>query len=594
MSEKAKRMAGKTLPFVVILGLVFLVTTIILNRGGISKESQLAMADTATTSVTIGNAAPDWVTDAQEVSESSATNPTNAGDNVSWDAMATDANGDNYYLLICNTSSTPTANNGAAPDCAGGASNQWAVSIAAATGTSSTATYTTQASDAESNDWYAFICDGSSGGATCNVEYKQGTGNTASPFAVNHRPVLAALSNDGPEDPGGSVIWSTNGSTADPDSDGVQDTVRLHICQTDGWNTSSAVCLGTHWCSSTAVVSNPNCTYNVPTPRQDATYQAFVYLVDSHGFTYLAQASSSDYDINNVAPTINAASINLLDTDGSGRLILLPAYAATATPGFRVEATIVDNNSCQAYGGGSEISTSSSYAYVYRSGIGSTGCDIPGEANPNNCYYVSGTCELGPCGGSGDSDATTSCTFSFWFLAEPTYPNTNATDTPWYAENWMASFTGIDDDSASVTEEGSTPNELEKMLAYDLLTTSIPYGTVAPGATSSQVTTTVQATGNVGVDEELSGVDMQRQGGGASIDIENQHYSTTSVFSYWAGATTTATATEVELNCPKSTSTTTPTTSDTYWMILIPGSIGTGIFNGTNTIAAITSEGQEW
>jgi hypothetical protein len=594
MSEKVKRMAGKSLPFVMIIGLIFLVTGIILNRG-VSEESQQAMADTATTSVTIGNVAPTWTVDAQEVVESSISSPTNVGDNVSWEAVADDINGDNYYLLICITSSTPTAHNGGAPDCAGGASYQWAVSTGSATGTTSTATYTTQSSDAENNVWYAFICDGSAGGALCNATYKQGTGNTASPFVVNHRPIFDIISNDGPEDPGGSVTWSTNATTTDPDSYGGQDTIVLHVCQTAGWSTSTNQCTGSYWCSSTAVASNPSCTYNVPTPRPDATYDAYVYLVDNHGFqaagTY--QASNSSYAINNVAPTINAASINLVNATGTGRLVLMPMYAGSSTPGFSVEATIVDNNSCEAYGGGSEITTST-LVYVYRSGIGSGGCDDPSEANPNHCYYISGTCSLGPCGGISDSDATTSCTFSLWFLADPTYPNTGANDTPWFAENWLASVTAVDDDNASSTTESSSGNELERMLAYDLLTTSIPYGTVAPGATSSQATTTIQALGNVGMDENLSGTDMQQMPPGQTIDIEQQHYSTTSGFSYWSGATTTATATEAECNCLKSTSTSSPETVDTYWMILVPPSVSTGVFNGTNTIAAVLSEGPEW
>ncbi len=132
------------------------------------------------------------------------------------------------------------------------------------------------------------------------------------------------------------------------------------------------------------------------------------------------------------------------------------------------------------------------------------------------------------------------------------------------------------------------------MLAYSLLTTYIPYGTVSPGDISDQSTSTVQATGNVGLDENLSGTDMVKDGSAETIPIGAQHYSTTSGFAYWDGATTTNSATELELNCPKSTSTTTPTTSDTYWLIKVPETISTGFFHGTNTIAAITSEGQDW
>ena len=121
MSEKVRKMAGKTIPFVMIMGLICLLAGMIFNIG-VSEEEQLVKADTATTTVTIGNKAPDWIQNAEEVAESSAASPTNAGDNVSWNAIATDVNGDDYYLLICSTSSAPTPNDGAEPDCAGGAS----------------------------------------------------------------------------------------------------------------------------------------------------------------------------------------------------------------------------------------------------------------------------------------------------------------------------------------------------------------------------------------------------------------------------------------------------------------------------------------
>jgi len=593
MSEKVKRMAGKTIPFVMIMGLICLLAGMIFNVG-VSEEKQLVRADTATTTVTIGNKAPDWVQDAEEAAESSVANPTNAGNDVSWNAIANDVNGDDYYLLICSTSSVPTANDGAAPDCAGGSANQWAVSTNTATGTTSTATYTTQPTDPEANNWYAFICDGNVSGARCNATYKTGTGNTASPFVVNHRPDFDALSNNSPQDPAGTITWSTNANTSDPDSYGGQDTVILHVCQTSGWNTSTAQCLGAFWCSSTAVVSNPSCGYNLGSVEQDRTHQAFAFLVDEHGFAHGVQASSSDYDVGNVAPTITAASINLLDTDGSGNLQLLPAYAATATPGFSLEATISDDNSCEAYGGASEINVTSSIAFIYRSGIGAGSCDSAGEADPNNCYVIVGTCQLGPCGGSGDSDVTTTCSFSLWFVAEPTF-GAATSQTPWWEEEWLASVKAVDNNFASSTTESSNGNELQSMLAYDLLTDTIDYGTVSPAEFSDQSTSTVQATGNVGMDENLSGVDMDKVGGGEIIPIGKQHYATTSGFDYWLeGATTTGIATELELNCPKSTSTSTPATKDTYWMILIPNAISTGVFNGTNTIAAVTSEGTDW
>jgi len=593
MSEKVKRMAGKTIPLVVILGLMILVSGIVLN-GGVSQESQKVQADNATTSVTVGNSPPTWDTDAEESAESSATNPTDVGSVVGWVGTASDSNGDDYYLLICSTSSAPTGNSSAPPTCAGGGGNQWAVSSNTTSTEASSASYTAQSGDPESNIWYAFICDGNSGGGLCNATYKQGTGSTISPFAVNHYPVFNIVSNDGPQDPGDNITWSTDGSTTDPDSVGGQDTVVLTICKTAGWSTSTDQCSGEFWCSSTAVTSNPTCSYTIPTPTQDKTYGAFAYLVDVHGLEASGgyQATSTDYDVSNVAPTIQAASISLLDTDGTGNLTLLPGYAETETPGFMVTGTISDNNSCQADGGGSEIATSSSVIYVYRSGVAGS-CSSTVDSDPNNCYAEVGTLEIGACGGTGDSDVAATWTFSLWFLADPT-SGADATDSPWFAENWLASAKPVDDDNASSTTQGSTGNELDTFLAYDLLTTAIPYGTVSPGFVSNEATTTLKATGNVGLDENLSGVDMQRQGGGDDIAIGQQHYSTSTGFAWADGATTTVGAVELELDCSKSTSTSSPATKDTYWLIKIPGAKSTGTYNGTNTIAILTSEAQGW
>ena len=44
----------------------------------------------------------------------------------------------------------------------------------------------------------------------------------------------------------------------------------------------------------------------------------------------------------------------------------------------------------------------------------------------------------------------------------------------------------------------------------------------------------------------------------------------------------------------KSTSTSSPATGDTYWLLQIPATQETGIYNGTNTIEAVTGEGDEW
>jgi hypothetical protein len=82
---------------------------------------------------------------------------------------------------------------------------------------------------------------------------------------------------------------------------------------------------------------------------------------------------------------------------------------------------------------------------------------------------------------------------------------------------------------------------MEKFEAYDLTNTNIPYGSVPPGSTSTEATTTIKATGNVGLDENISGVDMEKAAATTTIAIGEQHYSTTTGFIWGDGVEATST-----------------------------------------------------
>src|SRR3989344_6544081 len=238
-------------------------------------------ADTATTTVTVLNTAPLWTVVAQEFPESSTSSPTNAGSNVVWVGTATDSNNDAYYLLICKTSSTPTANSGAAPTCGGGAGFQWAVSSLTSSTVQATSTYTTLVGDAESNVWVAWICDANSSNPSCNATYEQGSGSTASPFIVNHRPSFSSFSNDGPKNPSQFVTWSTNAS--DTDVLGGNDTVQLYVCKLNDFVAGSCGGGGTY-CSSTFSGTDPSCSSTIAIPTQDKDYSSFGFIIDNHSF----------------------------------------------------------------------------------------------------------------------------------------------------------------------------------------------------------------------------------------------------------------------------------------------------------------------
>lgn len=530
------------------------------------------LADSVTTSVTVGNSGPAFTVNPAESPASDATTPTNVGSNVTFTATGTDANSENYYLAICKTNSvTPT--NGGAPSCGGG---NWCISSGTASASQASCTYTALQGDAESNVWYAFVCDGNSSAAACSSSH-QGTGGSGSPFKVNHPPIFNAISNDTPKDPGASIAWSTDASTLDNDTDGAADTVKLVVCKTTGL--SAGDCdggAGDRWCQSSLVSDNPTCSYSIPTPTVDSSYDAYVYLVDSHnlGATGGNQASNSSYTVNNVAPVVSSVAIN------SGSDITLTEGTTT---NITLAGTVTDNNSCQ--------DVTAVESSLYRSGVGYAACDTNGEDNDNNCYAVI-TCSVvgagNTCDSSSDASADYTCTVAVRYFADPTDAS-----TIYPTETWKDTLKATDDDAATDDTEVTTGVEILSLVGYDVSAT-IGYGNLSVGQKNDPLdkTTTVTATGNVGLDQELSGTDMTS--GGDSIGVAFQKYALATSTAYASGTSLSTTPTEVELNCLKTTSNGAPATKDTWWGLEIPAATPAGSYSGTNTIVAVKGETANW
>ena len=152
------------------------------------------------TTTDVNNVAPAFTVDPADGSD--GTTPTNSGSVVHFTAMAHDNNGDSWYLAVCKTPYVK-AMTGAQPQCCSDASKTtcdtnfptshsytWAESASHASDaavTSGQADYTTLTGDVESNDWHAFACDGNT------TPLCSGDSNTASPFKVNHRPVMGTV-----------------------------------------------------------------------------------------------------------------------------------------------------------------------------------------------------------------------------------------------------------------------------------------------------------------------------------------------------------------------------------------------------------------
>lgn len=614
---------GKISIFTALLGVVFILAGVFVDL----PHGRVAKANTATTSVTVLNTPPTFMVDPQESPASSTSTPTNAGQTVTWIAKADDSSGDNYYLLICKASSTPVPVNGGAPECGGGIGNRWARSALTGTGTTATAATTTVDTvaggqfNAEFNDWYGYICDGAITGAACNPVMKNGVSTSGpqsvenSPFVVNHRPVFSIFTDDSPKNPGQLVTFTASATDYDTYQGTATDSVRLFVCKANDFTGTDCGPGGT-WATSTATTTTPfTATTTLGNPFPDAAYPAFGFILDSHGSLVASggsQGSNTGLNVNNMTPTIAGGSISLLDTDGTGPLTL--TGMATQTAGFKVQFTVDDQNSCYtASGTPSEIIFG--MTNVYRSGVTQASCDQSQEYNANNCYpygfststnqwQLSCTASSTSCVNNSDPDVIWTCTFPLWYISD-------ATDAGSFyaAQTWLASAQAGDNNYAtsSLVETTGGGTELSQFLAYNVSTTSIQYGGLQPGQSTTNVGDTalnrtgLQAVGNVGLDETLYGTDMcitypTCTGNATStIFITNQHYATSSIAFGSATALLANPGANLDIHVPKSTETSTATSSDTFWGILVPAAITvSGNYTGVNTLIGITSPSSSW
>ncbi len=603
------RTAGKITVYTTFIGVVIFAIVFIFNLGT-HQINTVDAQSSATTTVTVVNTPPAWTVDAQELTESSTTTPTNAGDVVSWTATATDANSERFYLLICSTNATPTPNSSAAPTCDSGAI-QWAVTASTTSGTQATAATTTLSSWSESNPWYAFVCDGNSGTPRCNSQAKQGSTTTASPFEVNHRPSFTIFNDNSPQVPGQVVTFTSTSS--DSDVSGSADTVRLFVCASAGFSTSTDTCSGTTLASTTVGVSaDASATYTIVIPTQDQNYSAYGYVIDNHGFEASGGAHNTDstLTVSNAAPSVTAATISI--NGGSNMTIVTEAGETT---GFTLAFSTSDNNSCDAVGGGTGDEITDYNLSLYRSGIGSTTCStVTGSYNANNCYpsalatttwNLACTASTTSCTGASDTDMTWNCTFPLWYIADPT--DGIASTTQYSAQNWLAQVQAIDDNAATGSLSESTIGvDVTSLLAFTLNTLSIPYGSLEPGQQTDPIVaaTTVSATGNVGIDKDVTGESMcgtytastHCPNSATSTIPESEQVFGTSTLTY-AQATpiSSTTAKLIDLNVNKSTSTTTPATKNAYWGIRVPGTISfAGSYTGQNTFTVRLSNSSQW
>ncbi len=605
--------AGKITIFTAVSGMMIFAFIFLFNAG--KTELMKVEAQSATTTLTVLNTPPQWLTMAHEQTESSTSTPTNSSTNVTWAALAEDSSNAPYFLIICSTSATPTANAAASllvlgtapPNCNGG--TQWGVSASTTSNTLATVATTTQEAFAEQNDWFGWICDDDPVNPRCNNTYSQGISATnSSPFYVNHRPVFTSFYNDSVKYPGEVLTFFSTSS----DSDTVieSDPIKLVVCNENDFNTTTLICGPGGTISSTTITVHDNATtsYTLPNVIQDDVYDAWGYIIDGHGHTASGGAHGINvgFTVGNVAPTVLSGDINL----NGGSNITLSVDGAETT-GFTLGFELSDANSCINAASSSEITNY--VVSLHRSGVGTSTCTgIYNSYNPNSCYPSSGlatttwnlscTASSTSCSGPTDPTKVFNCTFPLWYLADPTDATAlHATNT------WMAGIAGIDDNNATGTMViGSSPVELISFPAIDLITAEIPYGALEPGENTSNLTatTTIRSVGNTGLNQNVEGEAMCTNfsvgspcvnSATSTIPDLKQEFATSSV-AYGSGYDLSSSTPQLlALKVQKTTSTTTPNTGVTYWGIEVPVTITlAGAYTGLNTFYAVASDATDW
>lgn len=535
----------------------------------------ISNAASVTTSVTVGNSPPSFTTSPYEDPASTVTAPTKVGSDVTFKATANDSNNENYYLIVCSTDSV-TPHNGTAPTCGG---TMYCISSSTASTSPASCAFTTLASTPQSNSWYAFVCDANSGNALCSLS-SQGTGDSGSPFVVNHLPTFTAVStSDTSVDPGGAVTWSATAN--DPDAD----TVKLLVCKTSTI-TEGGECTGgasNTLCSSSLVASNPSCTYDVPAVAPDGSVTAYAFIVDSFNAPASGGSQGSDvsFTINNVAPVISSVTLN------SGNAITLVEGSTTE---IAMTATVTDNNGC------SNGEIASVVAYVYRSGTAYTGCNASASANSNYCYpEVSCTQVANSCVDATDASANYSCTVDIQYFADPT-----DADTVFPLESWLNTFKATDNNSLTATGELTTGVELNSLIGMTA-PEAIAYGNLGAGQKNDPLdkTTKLVSTGNVGLDTELSGTDMCidyptcASSPNTPIAVGNQKHALVVDTAYATGVGLTSSPVAASINIPKCTSIA-ENAKNIWWGLSIPIGTISGTYTGSNTITAFKSPVAVW
>ncbi len=288
-----------------------------------------------------------------------------------------------------------------------------------------------------------------------------------------------------------------------------------------------------------------------------------VFLVTQTIFGATSTNLTSQVIVGISTPSITGVTVN------NGSAITLTANATTTV---NVDATITDSNGC------SEITGGTTTVLLYRSGVGSSTCLT--SSNNLNCYILNAFTASSTCS-SGSQNTTT--TFGVYYFAQATDASSS-----YNGQTWTATVLFRTPDNTTGTGDANPGQTLNTLLALNVTTSSINYGTLGANTntgSTDQVATSTNA-GNSSTSLQLYALSTLTSGSN-SIATGSQGFST-STFSY-PGTSTALTGSAVLVNgfLLTSPTTTSNVSQATFWGLQVPNNQPTGTYTGTNVFQAL-------
>ena len=292
-----------------------------------------------------------------------------------------------------------------------------------------------------------------------------------------------------------------------------------------------------------------------------------VLLVSQTIFGATSTNITSQVIVGIAAPTVTGVTVN------NGSAITL---TANVTTNVNVDATINDSNSC------TEITGGTTTILLYRNGSGVSSSSCLTSQSPLNCYLLSAFTASSSCS-SGVQNTTT--TFAVQYFAQATDAS-----SAYSGQKWFATVLFKTADNTTGTGDSNPGQTLNTLLALNVTTSTITYGTIGANTNSGstdQVVTSTNA-GNSSTSLQVYALTTLTAAGIGSLPTTTTQTYSTSTFTFQGTSTfltgSAVTVTGFLLTSPTST---TNVAQPTFWGIQVPNNQATGTYSGTNVFQAL-------